>query len=412
LRKFAPFDDQADSLSDSAAGRRRRVVVGGLYLAVSIAAALLAWESLSNLTQELYDIFNRSTEDTLRTMDLTLYYMGEVRSYLKTPDGLLPEGLLRRLAILRERRGVILSSTRFDHLDPAFQAFLIQRLETFAAALDRLAEVLRSGPLDAEGVFRAEQLMFRVEDTISEIFTRNDAYIKDTANQTLTTILRIFSVFVAFLFFLMLSIGALAHLWTKTRRQQRMLHRQAVTDALTGLYNRRHFDGVGGALLANAARGVSGLSLIALDVDHFKRYNDTYGHDQGDMALILVARTIRACLTRRGDIAFRLGGEEFGCLVATRNPRDAHDLAECIRAQVEAAALPHRSSSVAPVLTVSLGVAAATHARTETLNDLYVRADQALYRAKSAGRNRVVDADENLERQREPATDGVGLLSD
>src|SRR5207245_1507147 len=126
------------------------------------------------------------------------------------------------------------------------------------------------------------------------------------------------------------------------------------------------------------------------DVDHFKHYNDRYGHPAGDACLRRVAETMAAVLKRPGDLAARIGGEEFASLLPETDAPEAAALAERIRASVRALAIPHESAGSADRVTVSLGVATLSAAGEATAEMLYRTADANLYRAKQAGRNCVV----------------------
>lgn len=178
-------------------------------------------------------------------------------------------------------------------------------------------------------------------------------------------------------------------------RQRRMLERLANVDGLTELANRRRFDELYAVEWQRAQRSGSPLSLALLDIDCFKQYNDHYGHPAGDRALRALARTVAACLRRPADVAARYGGEEFVVLLPDTDPGHARVLMEHVCAAVVALKLPHAASQVAPVLTVSVGGATLAEAppgdfRRESADDLFAAADGHLYRAKQAGRNRVV----------------------
>ncbi|CCG09363.1 GGDEF domain-containing response regulator [Pararhodospirillum photometricum] len=171
------------------------------------------------------------------------------------------------------------------------------------------------------------------------------------------------------------------HLLLKQRTDD--LHRLAIQDPLTRLANRRAFDDALDQEIRRARRNATPLSLLMLDVDYFKRYNDHYGHPKGDEALRAVAGVLARYSRRAGEMAARLGGEEFAVLLPGLSADTATLLAERIRASVIDLGLPHAFSDVAPVLSVSLGVAAYEPEGT-ALTDC---ADQALYAAKKAGRN-------------------------
>ncbi len=169
----------------------------------------------------------------------------------------------------------------------------------------------------------------------------------------------------------------------------------AATDGLTGLANRRTFDGRLEAEWLRAARNATPLSLFLIDVDQFKAYNDLYGHQQGDECLRKVAKVIAETLTRPGDLVARYGGEEIVVLLPDTEEAEAAILAETIRAQVEALAMPHEASSPTATLTISIGSVTQSPALDGSRigpADMIQRADKALYKAKQEGRNRVAVA--------------------
>jgi len=159
---------------------------------------------------------------------------------------------------------------------------------------------------------------------------------------------------------------------------------QATTDPLTGVYNRRRFLELGEYELAREVRNQRGLSLLTLDIDHFKKVNDTYGHGVGDETLVRFAQACRTCL-RALDTIGRIGGEEFAILLPETGLADACQVAERMRAAVEACAM---ASAQGPFqITASIGVARLEE--DELFDSLMARADLQLYSAKHGGRNRV-----------------------
>jgi diguanylate cyclase (GGDEF)-like protein len=167
----------------------------------------------------------------------------------------------------------------------------------------------------------------------------------------------------------------------KLQRQSDQLEALATTDALTGLWNRRKFNELVAGEVARAHRYSQPLSLGLLDVDHFKRVNDTYGHDVGDAVLRELADVVRGQV-RSVDVVARWGGEEFVVLGPGVPVAGCAELAERIRA----AAAGHMFPAVGRV-TVSVGVTEYTHG--DTPDSLFARADKALYAAKDGGRDRV-----------------------
>mgnify|MGYP000868065072 FL=1 len=167
----------------------------------------------------------------------------------------------------------------------------------------------------------------------------------------------------------------------------------SVTDALTRLANRRRFDAVWLDEWQRALRQATPLAVIMLDVDHFKAYNDHYGHQQGDECLRRVGEVLLTTLRRAGELVARYGGEEFVVVLPGTSVIHAMAVAESIRANIQAAGIAHAHSGVAAVVTVSLGVAVGIPTQGDARDALVHAADAALYRAKDQGRNRVVLSD-------------------
>lgn len=178
------------------------------------------------------------------------------------------------------------------------------------------------------------------------------------------------------------------HLELKQLRD--ILRSQSMLDGLTGLSNRRRFDEALQAEWQRAMRHDRGLSLIMIDIDYFKNYNDTYGHLPGDDCLKAVASAMRSVIKRAPDVLARWGGEEFSCLLPETSLDMAMSIAEQLRAAVESLRLAHKASLTAPVVTISLGVAHCQPRANDSVSTLIAIADQNLYAAKSGGKNRVV----------------------
>ena len=162
----------------------------------------------------------------------------------------------------------------------------------------------------------------------------------------------------------------------------------ATTDMLTGLANRRRLKEVLDTEFFRLKRSGAPFSLIMLDVDHFKRFNDRYGHVQGDECLKAIGQAIKTSVRRPSDLAARFGGEEFVVIVPETNANGALALAERIRRAIARLAIPHEDNTAAPHVTASLGVVTRYASELETPESLVELADQALYQAKQSGRNR------------------------
>jgi diguanylate cyclase (GGDEF)-like protein len=165
----------------------------------------------------------------------------------------------------------------------------------------------------------------------------------------------------------------------------------SLTDGLTGLANRRHFDEVLAREGDRSRRDGRPMSLLMLDVDWFKYYNDQYGHPAGDVVLCQIARILLESVRRPGDLAARYGGEEFAVILPGLDVHAAEGMAERIRARVEALAITH-AHGLSGRVTISIGVAEMDLDDAHGAETLVGRADAALYRAKAGGRNRVETA--------------------
>ncbi|WP_313625562.1 sensor domain-containing diguanylate cyclase [Achromobacter sp.] len=178
-------------------------------------------------------------------------------------------------------------------------------------------------------------------------------------------------------------------LWRRAFEQQ--LEKQAQTDGLTGIANRRTFDEALDREWAAARRDRKPLSLLFLDADHFKRYNDRYGHQEGDELLKMLASALERKARRPRDLAARYGGEEFVVLLPDTAGQRAEEIAESIRRAVVDLGVPHEDNE-GGIVTVSVGVATAVPREGDAAAQLVEAADSAVYQAKEAGRNRVAMA--------------------
>ena len=176
------------------------------------------------------------------------------------------------------------------------------------------------------------------------------------------------------------------------KHQSDLLRKMVFIDGLTGVFNRRCFDEQLATEWRRATRNASSLGLLMLDIDHFKRYNDRYGHQQGDDTLRQVASAIKACLLRPGDLVARYGGEEFACIVPATDFEGALGVSERIEQTVRSLQIPHADSDTAAVVTLSIGLALGQPRRDADPAALLALADAQLYHAKHSGRGRVCAA--------------------
>ena len=177
------------------------------------------------------------------------------------------------------------------------------------------------------------------------------------------------------------------------KAQADLLRQWVYIDGLTGVYNRRHFDERLDAEWGRVARTGAALSVVMLDVDFFKRYNDRYGHQAGDDCLRQIAAVLKGGLRRSADLVARYGGEEFVCLLPDTDLAGAMSLAQRLGQEVFARQIEHADSSAAAVVTVSLGVCSRRSDDSGSAAALLREADAQLYAAKTQGRHRTCGAE-------------------
>lgn len=182
------------------------------------------------------------------------------------------------------------------------------------------------------------------------------------------------------------------HAEADVRRVNAELKKLAATDALTDLANRRRFDQAIDREWREARRSGNALSLLVIDADQFKAYNDRYGHQAGDEILKAIARSIETETTRPRDVPARIGGEEFAVILPSTDLKGAQTVAERIRQGIQAQARLHQDTA-AGVVTISCGIATTEEEDVQSHRDLIRRADERLYSAKSSGRNRICPAE-------------------
>ena len=163
----------------------------------------------------------------------------------------------------------------------------------------------------------------------------------------------------------------------------------SITDELTQLYNRRYFNSIFPKEIQRAARESMWISFLIFDIDHFKQYNDNYGHQKGDDVLSSIGQALKKQCHRGSDIALRLGGEEFGVIFSGLNYKEAFMFADKIRQAIVDLQIEHSFSSAADYITASFGLITLPAQPESTMDDMYKQADHALYQAKDSGRNKV-----------------------
>ena len=176
---------------------------------------------------------------------------------------------------------------------------------------------------------------------------------------------------------------------TIIRNMNKKLEKISITDDLTHIYNRRYFNEIFPKVINSSKRRNELVSFLMMDIDHFKQYNDTYGHQMGDEVLIKVAYAMKESLHRADDYCFRLGGEEFGIIFKSDTKDKAKEFAYKIRENIENLHIEHSGNSASDYVTVSLGLVCKNANDIQSDNQIYKEADDLLYKAKETGRNKV-----------------------
>ena len=176
-----------------------------------------------------------------------------------------------------------------------------------------------------------------------------------------------------------------------------VLQKLSSLDGLTGIPNRRRFDEAFKQEWQRAVRHSTSISLVMIDIDFFKLYNDTYGHQGGDDCLKRVAVLLEDSAHRETDLVARYGGEEFAAILPETGTNGAFEVAETMRMTIDNEKIPHASSKVADHVTISVGVATWVPEQGSSLEKLLAAADKALYKAKESGRNQVINVGMQME---------------
>jgi diguanylate cyclase (GGDEF)-like protein len=257
---------------------------------------------------------------------------------------------------------------------------------------EQLTEALIHGNLDAseiraiaqEGSKAQEKVMVLLDRLVSMQLERQQQVVEDyrhTRRQIL---------FLTVLVYLVSIVIAVIVVRQSTQRYK-YVSRLSIMDEVTGAYNRRYFDMVLEEEWKRSMREYTPVSLVMVDLDFFKAYNDKFGHQMGDVCLYSLTKIISGQLKRAADFIARYGGEEFAVVLPNTNAENARLLAERIRRSVEEARIQAANDSVSPWVTISVGVATTTAEFNQSSAVLIKAADQAMYKSKQAGRNRVTD---------------------
>lgn len=262
-------------------------------------------------------------------------------------------------------------------------------------AQNSIIEFTQKNLLKANGVFLEPNGIFELItkniNLIIDLYNTNFLFLEKSLNNRLqkTKQLSIYVILAG-----LVSIMFIAYVngifYRNNRKFIEEIQKLTITDSMTSLYNRRHFDNIFENNLKIQGRTKQPLVFIILDIDFFKQYNDTYGHQAGDIVIKTVAKNLKNSLKRAGDMAFRLGGEEFGILCIGMNHEEALSFANSIKENIENEKVKHEKNGASKYITVSMGVVVIKPHTLYSANEIYRCADEALYMAKRNGRNQVV----------------------
>lgn len=257
---------------------------------------------------------------------------------------------------------------------------------------EQLTEALIHGNMDAadlraiavEGSRAQEKVVVLLDRLVTMQRERGQKMVEDY-HQTRRQIL-----FLTVLVYLV-SIVIAVMVVRKSTNRYKYVSRLSIMDEVTGAYNRRYFDMVLEEEWKRSMREYTPVSLVMVDIDLFKSYNDKFGHQMGDVCLYSITKIISGQLKRAADFIARYGGEEFAVVLPNTNAENARLLAERIRRSVEEARIQAANDSVSSWVTISVGVATTTAEFNQSSSVLIKAADQAMYKSKQSGRNRVTD---------------------
>ncbi len=367
-----------------------------LGLFVAICAVFSIWliisinKTLDDARKQMRTMPRDFLVDVINTQNHINAFQQQMQQYLKNPSeqGLnIVRGKQERLA---SRAELLRTSLVRLNIPVSSAGAFTEELGYLKTYIHDLGTMLNDPTQQLnENSAKVGDLLTMIEDSMAFLFTEANVLLHRQANHQIDVLSSMSTTLSVLVVIVMVMFVGLVLTLRKLYQQRFTLQKLVTKDALTSLQNRRGFDKIIKPQFARVKRTGGQLSLLVLDLDHFKEFNDTYGHAQGDEALIRVAKALRNNMKRQDDWAFRLGGEEFGCLLSTDTGIATQDIAEHLCKEIMGLNIAHSASPTAEVLTISIGVAQLPDDDIHTVNDLFVSADEALYEAKKGGRNQV-----------------------
>ncbi|MDC8804582.1 GGDEF domain-containing protein [Halomonas pacifica] len=367
------------------AGRRLALLMIAAFALLVVLALLAVGGYIAEARRHVGADYTAMTTDVVRAQEDAVRLRLTLDSLRASPDPLHAEQLERQLWVIELRiRGITRLLQRSQLPRDEYRPLVAElaRLESRLPALRRAMAAFVTG----RDPRRLVEVGGELEEGLAWAYSELNERLLEAAAGQRRMMERLTLAVIALAGVAVLMIGGLMLALWRIYQQREALIQQSRTDPLTGLDNRRHLYEVAAQEFARYRRDAGPLSLVLIDLDHFKRINDAYGHPTGDAVLVALARTLLGEV-READRVARLGGEEFAVLLPDSDPAGAARLAERIRARIACLELPERAAGER--LTASLGVATATP-QMAGLEALYAVADRRLYRAKAEGRDRVV----------------------
>jgi len=332
-----------------------------------LEAKVMRLEEKSNLLQQQLELTNQITSESLRSTQLLQTLVDTIPSpiFYKNTDGVYQQcnDAFAQMVLGIDKEKII-NKSLFDLGD-----YIPNDLAQIYHAKDLILlknpgkQVYESSVKCADGTIRT--------------FTFYKASVLDEQQQILGVV------------GVMLDVSELKKKKQALIEQNRSLEMCSLTDPLTGLYNRRKFNEVFPDNLRAAKRHQLLLNFAIIDIDNFKKYNDTYGHVAGDKALVIISKLLQSKLLRADDYIFRLGGEEFGLLFYADDEVAASQFVNDIRLAVQSLCIPHTVNNGYSCVTISLGMVTIKHTNKDMLA-LYKMADDLLYKVKGSGKNQIL----------------------
>jgi len=224
----------------------------------------------------------------------------------------------------------------------------------------------------------------------SEAIFKTDALMNGTMKKLVDTILDMYNSISSKAIDLIKERKARIKAEEELQKINKKLEKLSITDQLTNLYNRRYFEEVFDKNIRICIREKKYLGVILFDIDYFKKLNDTYGHQKGDIALKSIAKCMKEVTKRPTDYVFRLGGEEFCIVTSSDNQEEAYNLSKILHENIKELKIANKNSLVNEFLTISTGVVSIIPSKKDNLDSIMLEVDKKLYSAKENGRNRII----------------------